>query len=165
MLNLSLKSLWVATAIGAMAAVPAKADLIFTGTGTDSDGSPISATADFSLSGNTFQVVITNNNVANSQASVLTNLGFNSVPSPATPLPSAAGSAALTAGSSIVALGTPDSHTVGQEWAYLTGAPRVPGSVLGPEVATSAAPLAAVLCSTGQPSASWVREPISTKMV
>ena len=131
MTNLSLKSLWVATAIGAVAAVPAKADLIFTGSGTDSDGSPISATVDFSLSGNTFQVVITNNNVANSQASVLTNLGFNSVPSPVTPLPSAAGTAALTAGSSLVALGTPDSHTVGQEWAYLTGGAASSGFGVG----------------------------------
>jgi PEP-CTERM motif len=110
---------------------PAKADLIFTGTGTDSDGSPISATVDFSLSGNTFQAVITNNKVANSQASVLTNLGFNSVPPPAIPLPSAAGSATLTAGSSLVALGTPDSHTVGQEWAYLTGGAASSGFGVG----------------------------------
>jgi hypothetical protein len=126
-----LGSVCVAVAIGAALAMPARADLIFTGTGIDSDGSPISATADFSLSGNTFQVVITNNNVANSQASVLTNLGFNSVPSPATPLPSASGSAALTAGSVIVALGTPDAHTVGQEWAYLAGGAASSGFGVG----------------------------------
>lgn len=100
---------------------PAKADLIISGTGTDSDGSALSATVDFSLTGDVFQIVLTNNNVAKSQASVLTNIGFNAVPfpSPASMLPSSAGTAGLTAGSSIVALGTPDSHTVGQEWAYI----------------------------------------------
>jgi PEP-CTERM motif len=118
----------LALGIGMM---PAHADLIVSGTGTDSDGSPISATADFSLTGNIFQIVLTNNNVANSQASVLTNVGFNAVPSPATPLPSASGSAAVTAGSSIVALGTPDSHTVGQEWAYLTGGAASSGFGVG----------------------------------
>jgi hypothetical protein len=100
---------------------PARADLVFTGTGIDSDGSPISATVTFSLTGNIFQVVLTNNDVANSQASVLTNLGFNAVPAPAIPLPSIDGTASVTAGSSIVALGTPDTNTVGEEWAYLTG--------------------------------------------
>ena len=99
----------------------ARANLIFSGTGTDSDGSAISATVTFSLTGSQFQVVLANNAVANSQASVLTNLGFNAVPAPATALPSSSGSATLTAGSSIVALGTPDTETVGQEWAYLTG--------------------------------------------
>jgi len=112
---------------------PAKADLIFTGHGTDSDGSAISATVDFSLTGHTFQIVITNNNVANSQASVLTNLGFNSTPfpSPALALPSADGSAALTSGSSIVALGTADSHSVGEEWAYLSGGAASSGFGVG----------------------------------
>ena len=94
--------------------------LVGTGT-TDSDGSPISATVDFSLTGSTFQIVLTHNNVANSQASVLTNVGFNAVPTPAAVLPSASGSASITAGSLKVALGIPDSHTAGQEWAYLTG--------------------------------------------
>ena len=117
--------------VAAALALPAKADLIFSGSGTDSDHSPIAATVDFSLSGNTFQVVITNNDVANSEASVLTNLGFNAVPSPATPLPSASGSAALTSGSSIVALGTPDSHSVGQEWAYLAGGAASSGFGVG----------------------------------
>ena len=32
--------------------MPAYADLVVSGTGTDSDGSPISATVDFSLTGN-----------------------------------------------------------------------------------------------------------------
>jgi hypothetical protein len=110
-------------AMVATQAVPAKADLIFTGTGTDSDHSPISATVDFSLSGHTFQIVLTNNDVANSEASVLTNLGFNFVPSPSVALPSADGSAAVTGGSTIVVgpSGTLDTHTVGQEWAYLAG--------------------------------------------
>ena len=131
MTKFSFNSLWVAFSIVAVLAMPAKADLIFTGSGTDSDGSPISATADFSLSGSTFQVVITNNNVANSQASVLTNLGFNSVPVPATPLPSASGLAALTPGSTLVALGTPDSHSAGQEWAYLIGGAASSGFGVG----------------------------------
>ncbi|HEV2100367.1 MAG TPA: XDD4 family exosortase-dependent surface protein [Stellaceae bacterium] len=131
MIKFSFNSSWAAFSIVALLAMPAKADLIFTGSGTDSDGSPISATADFSLSGSTFQVVITNNNVANSQASVLTNLGFNSVPAPATPLPSASGSAALTSGSSLVALGTPDPHSVGQEWAYLIGGAASSGFGVG----------------------------------
>ncbi|HJU19194.1 MAG TPA: XDD4 family exosortase-dependent surface protein [Stellaceae bacterium] len=125
------KSLGIAIAIGAALTGPARADLVFSGTGIDSDTSPISATVDFSLSGNIFQVVITNNAVANSQASVLTNLGFNAVPAPATALPSASGSAALTSGSSIVALGTPDSHSVGQEWAYLSGGAASSGFGVG----------------------------------
>jgi hypothetical protein len=122
------------TAIAALAmslAGTAKADLIFSGTGTDSDGSPISATVDLSLTGSTFQIVLTNNNIAKSQASVLTNVGFNVVPTPATALPSASGSATITAGSSKVALGTPDSHTVGQEWAYLTGGAASSGFGVG----------------------------------
>jgi PEP-CTERM motif len=119
-----------ALALG-IACMPAHADLIVTGTGTDSDGSPISATVDFSLTGNIFQIVLTNNNVANSQASVLTNVGFNAVPTPATALPSASGSAAITAGSSKVALGSPDSHTPGQEWAYLSGGAASSGFGVG----------------------------------
>jgi hypothetical protein len=108
--------------------------LIFTGTGTDSDGSAISATVDFSLTGNLFQIVITNNDVANSQASVLTNLGFSAVPAPATALPSSSGSAMLTAGSNLVVVagGTKDTtHTVGQEWAYLTGGAASSGFGVG----------------------------------
>jgi hypothetical protein len=111
--------------------MPAYADLVVSGTGTDSDGSPISATVDFSLTGNIFQIVLTNNDVANSEASVLTNVGFNAVPTPATPLPSASGSAAVTPGSSLVANGAIDSHTVGQEWAYLTGGAASSGFGVG----------------------------------
>ncbi len=113
-------ALAVATAI----ASPAKANLIFTATGTATDGSALSATVDFSLTGNTFQIVLTNNNVATSGASVLTNLGIlpaGSAPAPATSLPSSAGTIALTAGSSLVSNGTIDTTNLGQEWAYLTG--------------------------------------------
>ena len=120
----------VAALIVAMSAT-ARANLIFTGTGTDSDGSAISATVEFSLIGGIFQLILTNNDVANSQASVLTNVGFNAVPTPASTLPSSAGSASLTAGSSIVALGTPDSHSVGQEWAYLSGGAASSGFGVG----------------------------------
>jgi PEP-CTERM motif len=119
-----------ALALG-IASTPAHANLIVSGTGTDSDGSPISAMVEFSLTGNVFQIVLTNNNVANSQASVLTNVGFNAVPTPATALPSASGSATITAGSSKVALGSPDSHTPGQEWAYLTGGAASSGFGVG----------------------------------
>jgi hypothetical protein len=131
-----IKALSAATllALGVGLSPPASADLIFTGTGTDSsDGSPISATVDFSISGGIFQIVITNNDVANSQGSVLTNLGFNAVPSPATPLPSASGTASITPGSSLVVVagGTIDSHTVGQEWAYLSGGAASSGFGVG----------------------------------
>src|SRR5258708_17978603 len=83
-------------------AAPAKANLIFSGTGTALDGAPLSATVDFSLSGNIFKIILTNNNVALSQGSVLTNLGVSVAPAPAFALPSASGSAALTARSSLV---------------------------------------------------------------
>jgi hypothetical protein len=109
----------------------ARANLIFTGTGTDSDGSTISATVEFSLTGSIFQLILTNNDVANTEASVLTNVGFNAVPVPASALPSSAGSASLTAGSSIVALGTPDSNSVGEEWAYLSGGAASSGFGVG----------------------------------
>ena len=109
----------------------ARANLIFSGTGIDSDHSAISATVEFSLIGNIFQLVLTNNDVSNSQASVLTNVGFNAVPVPASALPSSAGSASITAGSSIVALGTPDSNSVGQEWAYLSGGAASSGFGVG----------------------------------
>ncbi len=105
---------------------------VFTGTGTDSDGSPISATVDFSHTGNVFQITLTNNNVSNSQATVLTNVGFNDVPSPALcRCQSAGSSAALTSGSFIVALGTPDAHTIGEEWAYLSGGAASSGFGVG----------------------------------
>jgi len=111
----------VAAASGITA--PAKANLIFTGTGTAADGAALSATVDFSLTGSTFKIVLTNNNVALSQGSVLTNLGFSFAPAPALALPSASGSAALTAGSSLVATfgGAIDSTPIGAEWAYLSG--------------------------------------------
>lgn len=131
MIALNLKPLWVGAAMMALMAGPAKANLIFSGTGTDSDGSPISATVNFSLTGNDFRIVLTNNDVANSQASVLTNVGFNAAPLPATALPSSAGTATLTSGNNKVALGTPDSHTVGQEWAYLTGGAASSGFGVG----------------------------------
>jgi len=101
----------------------ARADLIFSGTGTDtSDGAPISATADFSFDSNTnvLTIVLTNNDVAASQGSVLTELQFNA-PATASSLPGSSGSAALTAGSNLVVNGTLDSHTVGQEWQYVSG--------------------------------------------
>lgn len=119
------KILGIASLVAMATAVasPAKADLIFTGTGTGTDGTALSATVDFSLTGNTFQIVLTNNAVSTTGASVLTNLAIlpaGSAPDPATALPSSSGTINLTAGSSLVSNGTVDStHTLGQEWAYL----------------------------------------------
>lgn len=97
------------------------ADVVFSGTGTDSDGTAIAATVDFSLTGSTFTIVLTNTGATNlaSQASVLTNLLFTVAPSLASALPGSVGSAALTAGSSLV--GPASSETVGQNWQYIAG--------------------------------------------
>jgi len=108
-----------ALALG-VASMPAHADLVFSGTGTDSDGTAIAATVDFNLTGSTLTIVLTNTGTTNlaSQASVLTNLLFNVAPSTGA-LPGAAGSAALTVGSSLV--GPASSQTVGQNWQYIAG--------------------------------------------
>lgn len=112
---------------------PAKADIVFTGSGTDaSDGAPISATVDFSLTGNSFQIVLTSNDPAISQGSVLTNLGITVAPAAATVLPSSAGTITLTAGSSLVSGTTVDTtDTLGQEWAYLSGGAASSGFGVG----------------------------------
>ncbi len=103
-------------------AMTARADLVVTGTGTDSDGSPLSATVDFNLTNDVLTVILTNNNVAHSQASVLTNIGFDVAPTLSCTLPGSCGSAVVTGnGSKLVAVGTVDTHTVGQEWAYFSG--------------------------------------------
>ena len=116
-------------------AMTARADLVVTGTGTDSDGSPLSATVDFNLTNDVLTVILTNNNVAHSQASVLTNIGFDVAPTLSCTLPGSCGSAVVTGnGSKLVAVGTVDTHTVGQEWAYFLArraAPRVPGFGVG----------------------------------
>jgi len=108
-----------ALALG-VASMPAHADLVFSGTGTDSDGTAIAATVDFNLTGSTLTIVLTNTGTTNlaSQASVLTNLLFSVAPSTGA-LPGAAGSAALTVGSSLV--GPASSQTVGQNWQYIAG--------------------------------------------
>jgi hypothetical protein len=114
----------LALALG-MGSMPAHADLIFTGSGTSTDGSSIAATVDFGFNSvtNTLTAVLTNTGTPldgppASQASVLTELLFNGTPNTATALPSASGSAAVTAGSSIV---QPDGTTVGQNWQYTAG--------------------------------------------
>ena len=108
----------------------AKADLVFSGTGTDvADGAALSATVDFSLTGNTFQIVLTNNDKALSPGSVLTNLGVVVAPTPATPLPSSSGTIALTSGSSFV--GAVPTFTLGETWAYLTGGAASSGFGVG----------------------------------
>jgi hypothetical protein len=109
----------------ALSAGVAKADLIFSGSGTDnSDNSAISASVDFSLSGNVLTVVLTNTAGFNtiSQGSVLTNLGWTVAPDTATPLPSSAGTIALTPGSSLVSGTIVDTtDALGTEWNYTAG--------------------------------------------
>jgi PEP-CTERM motif len=100
---------------------PARADLVFTGSGTNVNGTAISATADFSLTGSVFQIVLTNNDPSLAPASVLTNLAVVTAPAPATALPSASGTISFTSGSSLVSSGTVASYSLGQEWAYLSG--------------------------------------------
>jgi hypothetical protein len=109
--------------VAAALAVPAKADLVFSGSGIDtSDNTPISATVDFSLTGSTFQIVLTSTSKAISQGSVLTNLGVTTAPAPTIALPSTAGRIAVTLGSSLVSNGSVDTtDPLGTEWAYLVG--------------------------------------------
>jgi PEP-CTERM motif len=112
-------------AVGAVAialAQPARADLVFSGTGTNNAGHAISATVDFSLTGTDFRMVITNNDQSYEPAGVLTNLGVLTAPAPATALPSASGTIAPSSGSNLVYSGTPTTGTLGQGWAYVAGA-------------------------------------------
>jgi len=126
----------------ALAMTARAADLLVTGTGTDSDGSPLSASVDFNLTGTVLKVILTNNNVAHTQASVLTKVGFNVAPTLACVLPGPCGSAATTAnGSKLVSTGTLDTHTVGQEWAYLSGGAASSGFGVGSGIGN--------LCGTG----------------
>jgi hypothetical protein len=108
----------------------ARADLVFQGTGTDqSDGSALSAMADFFLIGSDFRIVLTNLGQPVSQGSVLTNLGVITAPTPAVALPSAAGTIALTSGS--VFVGKAPANTLGEEWAYLSGGAASSGFGVG----------------------------------
>jgi len=107
---------------GCFALAPqARADLIFSGTGTAQDGNAISASVDFSLTGNIFQIVLTNTHQTYEQGDVLTNLQVSTAPAPATALPSASGVIALTAGSSYVGQAPAAGIVLGQEWAYFAG--------------------------------------------
>lgn len=102
----------------------AHADLIVSGSGTSTDTTPLAASVDFNLTGNTLTVVLTNTSTTPlsvapaSQASVLTELLFNG-PVPAGTLPGSTGSAGLTAGSTLA--GVPSTETVGQNWQYIAG--------------------------------------------
>src|ERR1700739_2084077 len=116
-------------AVGLALSNPARADVVFSGSGQNTAGTPISATADFTLSGGVFQIVITNDDVAINPASVLTNLGVTVAPSPATALPSAAGTIALTSGSSYV--GAAPTLQLGQTWAYFSGGAASSGFGVG----------------------------------
>jgi hypothetical protein len=119
-----------ATGMLALAAGPAYADLIFTGSGTSTDGSKIAATVDFSFNGltNTLTAVLTNSadvtkgGDPQSQASVLTELLFNGTPATSGVLPGPSGLATLTSGSSLVQhTGSPSTDTVGANWQYIAG--------------------------------------------
>jgi hypothetical protein len=119
-------SLFLAGAVSALAfgiaTMPAHADLMLSGSGTSSDGTPIAATVDFSLSGSILTAVLTNTGATNlaSQASVLTELLFKGTP--ALSLPGPTGTAALTPGSSLVQhTGSPSTDTVGANWQYIGG--------------------------------------------
>ncbi len=93
----------------------AQADLILTGSGTNASGDAISGTVDFSLVGNVFQIVLTNNDVSINPSTILTNLQVTTAPAPGIALPSAAGTISLTAGSSFI--GAIPGNTLGEEWA------------------------------------------------
>jgi hypothetical protein len=99
--------------------------VIVSPTATLADGSNVKAEVDYTVSGNTLTIVLKaltpSSGGTVSQQGVLTEVTFNTVPNPSSSLPGAAGAAALTAGSSLVAVGTPDTFTVGQEWAYVGG--------------------------------------------
>lgn len=97
-------------------------DVIFSGSGTNSvDGAVLSASVEFSLSGNTLTVTITNTGSfvmgtkTISPTDVLTAVYFG-LPSGATLSPA---SASIPAGS-MVWYGS--TNTVGEEWQYMTGA-------------------------------------------
>lgn len=123
-----MRTLLMGAAVAALAvgAGPARADLIFSGSGIDnSDGSAISASADFSLTNNVLTIVLTNTSGSNtiSQGSVLTNLGWSLAPNTLTALPSAAGTIAVTPGSNRVSGTTIDTtDSLGSEWNYTAGA-------------------------------------------
>jgi hypothetical protein len=123
-----MRTLLMGAAVAALAvgAGPARADLIFSGSGTDnSDHSAISASADFSLTNNVLTIVLTNTSGSNtiSQGSVLTNLGWSLAPNTLMALPSAAGTIAVTPGSHLVSGTTVDTtDSLGSEWNYTAGA-------------------------------------------
>jgi hypothetical protein len=126
------KTKWIAL-LGAVAMAPiavstgAEATLIVdTGTTMPNGTDTVDSRASFTVTGSTLTVVLTaltpSSGAVINQAGVWTNIVFNS-PTPASALPGVAGSAALTAGSSLVVdSGPPDTHTVGQEWQYVSGA-------------------------------------------
>ena len=122
-----MKRLLTTTAIivGALALTnggPAKADLIFAGTGQSAVHDSTAASVDFSLAGNVLTIVLTNNAKAIVQADVLNNVGWTVAPNTVTPLPSSAGIIAVTAGSALVSGTSVDvTDPIGTEWNYTAG--------------------------------------------
>jgi hypothetical protein len=104
------------------AAQSARADLIFAGTGQSAAHNSTAASVDFSLAGNVLSVVLTNTAKAIVQADVLNNVGWTVAPNTVTPLPSAAGTIAVTTGSSLVSGTSVDlADPIGTEWNYTAG--------------------------------------------
>lgn len=122
-LNHRALTLGVGILISLSCSVSSRADLLLTGSGTSSDhGSPLQASADFSLSGTTLTVVLTNTESAAVvyPTDVLTGVLFNT--SSATGHGLTPSSAALTSGSTVASGATPTSYTsVGEGWQYKTG--------------------------------------------
>jgi hypothetical protein len=109
--------------IGLIASVAnsARADLLFSKTGSNSDGA-LSASADFSLTGNVLTIVLINLDPTKAQGDVLTNLGVTTAPATAQALPGVDGTIAVSAGSGWLAGGlTATNFQLGQNWAYIAG--------------------------------------------
>lgn len=119
-------------ALGLSLSQPSWADLGYSGSSTSSAGDAISADVNFHFASDVLTITITNDGESKAQADVLTNLGITTNPSPGIALPSVDGTIALTAGSSLVSGTTVDTtHTLGQEWAYLTGGAASSGFGVG----------------------------------
>jgi hypothetical protein len=116
---------------------PAHATTVtFGGSGTSTTGNPISASAEFEFNSvnDTLTIILTNNAVLTNSgnkatgADVLTALTFTNAPATASPLPSSAGSVALTSGSDVMTCtstssssctsSTPGASVLGTYWQY-----------------------------------------------
>jgi hypothetical protein len=103
----------------------AKADLMFTGTGSNKDGA-LKASVDFTLTGNVLGIVLTNLDPSKAQGDVLTNLMITTAPAPQGALPSSFGTISITNGSGwlpgTTSFTAPTPGPLGPQWAYVAGA-------------------------------------------